>query len=554
MMRSMSNEPLLWPPHPRFVNAAERRVWEVLRDQLGPRDMVIANQHFVTRERDYELDLAVVIDGAGIVVIEVKGGRVWVEDGQWWQADGGPVGRHRVDPLEQALGNKHVLRNWVEESAAWHGRRPVRWAHAVALPDVEVERSVRLPEARREQILDASDLSEIGQRLRNLLDTLDTTRRPVSGDDAWAIHEALDARFVPHDLSVERLVERRDQEVERLSAEQAILLDAIALLARVEVRGGAGSGKTWLAVEQARRLARSGQRVALMCYSRGLAEWMRRRVETFDRRDRPAYVGTFHGVGHAWGTPTGTDDDSDFWEHRLPAATLELARRQPTAALYDAIVIDEAQDFADSWWPVALELLKYDDGGLFIFSDEGQRIFSRHGDAPPGLVPLLLERNLRNTRQISQTFTSMAPNTLRSSTADGLKVRFVAVPPEQALDAADDVVEELLDEGWQPSDVALLATGARHSEQRNRQATGWQAYWDSFWDDDQVFYGHVMGFKGLERPAVVLAINEEPNSERAKERLYVGLSRARDLLVVCGSEEHLSAVGGPAVLAKIRGS
>ena len=347
---------------------------------------------------------------------------------------------------------------------------------------------------------------------------------------------------------------RHDEIAERLSAEQAKILDVVQLLHRVEVRGGAGSGKTWLAVEQARRLAKAGKRVALISYSRGLAEWMRRRVSTFSYNQQPAYVGTFHGIGKDWGAPDGSDDDSDFWESELPEIMLQLASGQPTANLYDAIVIDEAQDFADSWWPVVLACLKYDDDALYVFSDEGQRIFPRFGDAPADLVTLVLDRNLRNTKQISQTFSSMAPNRMRISTHDGPAVRFVPCSYDQALDHADDVVDQLIEEGWQPSDIAVLATGPRHPEQKQRQEDGWESYWESFWDKDQVFYGHVMGFKGLERPAVVLAVNEQPDRERARERLYVGLSRARDLLVVCGDPDHIEKVGGSAVLKKIGGS
>jgi ATP-dependent exoDNAse (exonuclease V) beta subunit len=59
-----------------------------------------------------------------------------------------------------------------------------------------------------------------------------------------------------------------------------------------------------------------------------------------------------------------------------------------------------------------------------------------------------------------------------------------------------------------------------------------------------VFYGHVLGFKGLERRAVVL-VNEESAFERSRERLYVGLSRARDELVVCGDPDFIRDVGGP---------
>jgi hypothetical protein len=122
-----------------------------------------------------------------------------------------------------------------------------------------------------------------------------------------------------------------------------------------------------------------------------------------------------------------------------------------------------------------------------------------------------------------------------------------------ALDVADDQVEALLAAGWRPEDVALLATGSRHPEQFARQAQGQDAYWASFWDDEQVFYGHVLGFKGLERRAVVLALNESDPRERSRERLYVGLSRARDQLVVCGDPAYVEQVGGAAVLRRLRG-
>ncbi|HEX6487075.1 MAG TPA: ATP-binding domain-containing protein, partial [Nocardioidaceae bacterium] len=89
-------------------------------------------------------------------------------------------------------------------------------------------------------------------------------------------------------------------------------------------------------------------------------------------------------------------------------------------------------------------------------------------------------------------------------------------------------------------------------EQRQRQAGGQDSYWDSFWDEEQVFYGHVLGFKGLERSAVVLALNEETPVERSRERLYVGLSRPRDQLVVCGDPDYIAEVGGDSVLRRLR--
>ncbi len=161
------------------------------------------------------------------------------------------------------------------------------------------------------------------------------------------------------------------------------------------------------------------------------------------------------------------------------------------------------------------------------------------------LVPLILDHNIRNTRQIATAFGPLVDHPMRSLGGEGPEVRFVACDRDRVLDVGDDQVEALLDAGWRPEDVALLTTGSRHEEQKARQAEGTQSYWDSFWDAEQVFYGHVLGFKGLERRAVVLVVNDSKDMERAPERLYVGLSRARDQLVVCGDPAMIVEIGGP---------
>jgi hypothetical protein len=136
----------------------------------------------------------------------------------------------------------------------------------------------------------------------------------------------------------------------------------------------------------------------------------------------------------------------------------------------------------------------------------------------------------------------------------GVPVRFVQCSSEEAVSAADDVADALLDEGWPPESVALLTTHRRHPVQAERQAEGQDAYWATYWQNDDLFYGHVLGFKGLERPAVVLAVNGFRDESRAREMLYVGLSRARDLLVVCGDVDLIRRVGGEAVARRLAGS
>lgn len=72
---------------------------------------------------------------------------------------------------------------------------------------------------------------------------------------------------------------------------------------------------------------------------------------------------------------------------------------------------------------------------------------------------------------------------------------------------------------------------------------GQDGYWATFWDEELVFYGHVLGFKGLERRAVVLCVNEDGARDRFRERMYVGLSRATDRLVVVGSLDAIALAG-----------
>ncbi len=95
--------------------------------------------------------------------------------------------------------------------------------------------------------------------------------------------------------------------------------------------------------------------------------------------------------------------------------------------------------------------------------------------------------------------------------------------------------------------------GRRHPVQRERQeSVGYQDHWEEFWSGEDIFYSHVLGFKGLERRAVVLCVNVEAGWERTAEKLYVGMSRATDRLVVVGDPEVVRQIGGDDV-ARRRG-
>jgi len=365
------------PVAPDFTTHSERIVWQQLRDPLPGGSLLLANRRVTDRSKDHEADLIAVVPGAGVVVMEVKGSTVW-HDGSTWLIErrGRPT---RIDPVDQARAAKYALREYVESDPRWGSRGRLAWGHLIALPFSAVPDDFALPDCPRWMVIDREQLN-----------------------DAAALVRAALVDQVTGDLPAEAA--EREATVDRLTQEQAVILGAIQLLSRVEVRGGAGSGKTWLAVEQARRLTRGGQRVALMCYSRDLSDYLQRRCAGLRHNERPAYVGTFHGLGLRWGAPSGSDDDPDFWERQLPDQMAVLARGLAPGDKFDDVVVDEAQDFADAWWTAVLSALRDEEtGGVYVFSDEGQQVFSRYGRAPIPLVPLVLDTNLRNTKPIAES-------------------------------------------------------------------------------------------------------------------------------------------------------
>ena len=548
--------PRLIPEHPKFETATEREVWEVLRTRLGPDDVLMANLRLSDEVKDHEADIVAIIGGAGVVVVEVKGGSVGVVDGQWRQSGNDT---RTFDPVDQARTTKYAIRKYVEADPRWRNssRRRVRWAHSVALPNTDLHDDFSMPDCPRWAVHGNGDIADLASRLHDVVVRQETRNVPPSPDDVDLIVEILNGRHLPVlDISAEGRA--RAAEADRLTQEQATLLQVTRLLNRVEVRGGAGSGKTVLALTQARQLSRGhgghkAQRVAVICYSLGLAAHFNRVVDTWGRKHRPAFVGTFHALGRSWGAPDGSRDNSDFWEVELPAIMKDLAAGLADGQKFDSIIVDEAQDFADSWWaPIMGALKDQETGGLFAYSDENQRIFQRFGGPPVPLVPLVLDHNLRNTKQIGDAFNPLAPMRMHLRGGNGPEVEFVCCSAEDALDTADEQVDRLLGLGWKSDEVMLLTTGKRHPVQIERGSESDPAgYWRSFWDDGDVFYGHVLGCKGLERRAVVLCINEDKAADRSRERLYVGLSRATDQLVVVGDPDVVAKMGGAEVARRL---
>ena len=228
--------------------------------------------------RDGEADLVVVHGDMGILVLEVKSGAPSRDHaGRWW------IGGHELsrDPFKQASDSKHQLVRKLEELPAWPPRTEPRAGHAIALPDVDL---ASLPrghvllgaDAPRELVLDAEAL-ETTESIRRWVDGAynywlgDGTRGAPLGQVGVRL---LDEILAPT-WSLRRLVRGRieDDRAELLAAssEQALILNRARRLRRLEIVGPAGSGKSMLAAEKARRLAREGYRTLLICFNQRLA-------------------------------------------------------------------------------------------------------------------------------------------------------------------------------------------------------------------------------------------------------------------------------------------
>ena len=534
------------PEHPVYGHPSEEMIVEKLRDQLSEDSLIVVGQRVSTDEKEHEVDILVAMPGAGIVAMEIKAGQITVEDGQWIQGSGAK--QYRIDPVAQCRDALYALRGFVSADPRWP-QQYQRWTHMLVFPHASIPDDFALPDIRRNRIADRDQLDQLATIAYRLAQDSGSPDRPfLALATVDRLAEVLGGRGLPQRDVVARAAENADI-ADALTREQSVLLRAIDALPRVEIRGGAGSGKTFLALEQARRLSRAGQRVALICYSHGLAGYLKRVTGGWRRREQPAYVGEFHALGVEWGAPVGPDErvrseeTVHWWEVELPRLMAELADQLPDGKKFDAVIVDEAQDFADQWWrPVIGALRDGENGRLLIVGDAGQSVFERAGRPPVDLVPLVLDHNLRNTRQIASAFLPLVGQRMELRGGTGPEVRYVEVGAGEDLVAAgDDEAVRLLDEGWEPRDVALLVTGSRHPMQVELQKEGNDAYWETFWDGEDIFYGHVLGFKGLERPAVVLVCNHHDHVDRLRERIYVGLSRATDVLVVVGGAEAIDA-------------
>lgn len=537
------------PAEPEFSQAqsAEKTVWASLRLDL-PDDVVVAHSVQVRHGRaECEIDLLVFWPGVGLAAIEVKGGLISVEHGQWYQSGGADGKRKIPSPVAQSQSSMHAFRTWMGDQLG----SPIssRFVYMVCLPYTPVPQAWEMAGCTRALVLDAKDLASPADLIRAAIEREGSGTTPLALSFMKRMLPKLGQLESKMDLAYDAREVEDNQD--HLTERQAVLLAATRSLPRVRFVGGAGSGKTWLAVERAKRLAKEGKRVGLFCYNKGLSQYLRNQVQRWQQA-KPAFTGEFHEYALTLGVQDG--DGQEYFDEQLPRDLLLLAEGLADVDKLDAIVIDEAQDFAPLWWN-ALKMCLKDPASseIYAFMDDQQDVYRRwkthtlEQEAAPlaDLIPIHVDDNLRNTRRIAETLKGFAGAHFKPRGVTGLPVRRVHCSTEEALDIAEDCVDALIKDGWASNQIALLTTHHRHPVHLEHFEKGTITdYWREFHRHEAEFYGHVLGFKGLERSVIILCVNGFRDMERAAEQLYVGLSRARSLLVVVGDDMDISVAGG----------
>jgi Nuclease-related domain/UvrD-like helicase C-terminal domain/AAA domain len=552
----------MYPDHldERTQSKAERALYEALREQLDESYVVFHHVGWLAHDKrkhpqDGEADFVIAHADRGVLVIEVKGGTIRRDSktGYWTTTSASGVTEVIADPVEQAKDSKYVLLDRLKLALS----RYIVIGHAVAFPDVAVKSTFLGLTLPRQIVLDATDVPQLTRWVERALDYWDgrysgqETPLGQSGlaklisilGNQWEIRPALWRQF-----------DEEGRQLMQLTEQQYAILDALNRQRRVVISGFAGSGKTLLAVEKAVRLSRQGFRTLLVCYNSNLATDLRGRLVDVAPLWTGLDVDTFHNLcfrlAREYGVsiPKGTNDE-EYFASVLPTVLPDVARR--ASARYDAIIVDEAQDFDPRWWQPLQTLLRDRENGIwYLFFDDNQRLYDRPLQLPIDVPPYQLTINCRTTRRIHdqvlrfyrQSEDGLAPV---AHGPEGRPVERLTYDDKQETlqQAVISLLQHLIEEEHVPASEIAVLTPFSHRKsllkaESLRPTQDITLHWSAQADGTkQVRLDTIHSFKGLERPVVILTEIERwsaqgMNALNRERLLYVACSRAKHYLIV----------------------
>lgn len=515
----------------------ERDVARALVDKL-PNDCIVYHSYPWLRpernDRDTktflkegEADFVIVIPSHGMLVLEVKGGVIEYQptDRQWARVRDNGSRKAITDPFEQGRKSKHHLKDAiVKEGYSVRGSLPFTIGHAVIFPDCEYQGPVP-PGADAAVLFSSKDLAFLDRRVKEALNHWCPVPHPkrLEADDLQNIQRGISPAFQLLPVLF-RQIEEQEEKLFRLTEEQVRTLELLSQWDRAAIEGVAGSGKTMLARAQAQRFADAGKQTLLVCYNKALAAWLRESLpETYSES---ISVRHFHGLCREWcnraaipfAPPPRKQDH--FWRTEAPSKLLDALDLLPER--FEAVVVDEGQDFFPEWW-MGLEMLNTnaEHGSMYAFYDPAQNLFVDERSSMPALgTPITLRHNCRNTRKIARTCGDIlhVEITTHPNAPNGVDPRIILAPDKETQrKAAASCVDEWIKRGsLKPSQVAILCPNRwdRSSLQDDAKLakiplTDDMERWER---GDGILFSTIRGFKGLEADAVVMLDVPRPGS------------------------------------------
>lgn len=504
-------------------------------------------------EIDGECDFVVAHAERGMLTLEVKGGAVAYDPrtGQWTSRDRWKVTHNIKNPVQQARSAKYELLKKLNASPHWKARR-IRARQGVVLPHSSAPPGDLGADMPR-RIFCFAERFEDGFRdwiLERFGDVPPAEGR--TGELGWDGLQALEKMLAkPFQLRTPlgTVLSHDDAALQVLTQQQFHILRAIEAIPRAAISGGAGTGKTVLAMEEARRCAETGARTLFVCYNRGLAQEVRHRL----KEGPPVTVATFHELCVEMANRAGLPQPEGVPERRLfeeiwPELLMQAFEHLPDQR-YAAIIVDEGQDFLPLWWSAIEAGLDDRHSLLRIFYDNNQRVYASAIKLPEevNLVPIRLTLNLRNTRRIhEQVRQHYSGHEIEAVGPEGVEVHWIKADgeDEQARRIAECVTRLESVEHVPPGNIAVLVASEREIERiapGNRLAGFRTARCDED-TEGRIVVDSIRRFKGLERSVVVIAAT--PETVVNAELPYVALSRARTHLVIAGTVRVLNRMRG----------
>lgn len=549
----------MMPPYcPQSAPPGEKQLYAALAESAETDNWIVLHSLGIAdhvRQVEGETDFVVIAPGLGVAVIEVKSHSsiARLADGTWRLGSHRPTAR---GPFQQAQEAMYSLRQYLMSRSV--DLRTFSMCYAVWFTGIPARaRFSASPEWHDWQVLDSEDLradaaAAVVRTLRACASHLESKRGPehwhgAGPSDAVAsrIATVLRPRF---EVAITAGDRRRGRGTQLLAFldEQYDALDAMQENQAALFTGPAGSGKTLLAMEAARREAAQGRTGRLLCFNRLLGRRLRA-----DMAGVPGLVtGTLHQELLRLADAEVPDQAGpEFWEQALPELASD-ALLEADGEGEDFLVVDEVQDIARPAFLDVLDLLVkggLSSGRLLLFGDfERQAIFET-GDGRallrsrvPGLAAHRLTWNCRNLPRIGHLvndFSGLDPGYTRFRRQDdGANPSFIPYTAgDDQTPQLSQAVTALREEGFELNEITILSplssgsaaqvTADRWLRQVLRAATGDTPR------RGEVQYCTIHAFKGLESPAVIVTDLDRSLVPNFEALLYTGLTRATDRLV-----------------------